>query len=288
MLLAVISSISACIGGGGDDVQNVNAGPSPTVTDITATPPLSFNDLASFSVTGANLGAGIGVTEIGCGGAAISSGGTESSRTLTCTPNRDGEITITIANSAGSTLITKTFSVPKPQVKITTSLGDVLIELEPAKAPNTVKNFLTYVSENFYVNTVFHRIIHTFMAQGGGATFNGSNYLAKAPTHSAIALERTSTTGLSNTATTIAMARTSAADSATSQFFINFVENLFLNAQNQSDGNGYSVFGTVITTVDVNSNATLDAMKAVAVVSNGSEVSLPVIPPVIISTVRLQ
>jgi peptidyl-prolyl cis-trans isomerase A (cyclophilin A) len=171
---------------------------------------------------------------------------------------------------------------------MTTSLGTLLIELEATKAPVTVKNFLAYVQDGFYANTVFHRIISTFMAQGGGFTF-GTTYAAKAPTRAAIALERTSTTGLSNTARTIAMARTSAPDSATSQFFINLVDNPFLNAQGSSDGNGYAVFGTVITTADVNSDATLAALRAVPVVNNGAgEVSLPTSPPVVTAVTRVR
>jgi len=185
-------------------------------------------------------------------------------------------------------LKTAAFSVPKPQVRMTTNLGTLLIELEPAKAPVTVKNFLGYVQEGYYVNTVFHRIINTFMAQGGGFTF-GMNYTAKPPTRAPIVLERTTSTGLSNTAKTIAMARTTAPDSATSQFFINLVDNAFLNAQGSSDGNGYAVFGTVITTTDVNSDATLSALKAVQVVNNGSgEVSLPTNPPVITAISRVR
>jgi peptidyl-prolyl cis-trans isomerase A (cyclophilin A) len=93
---------------------------------------------------------------------------------------------------------------------------------------------------------------------------------------------------MSNTAKTIAMARTNAPDSATSQFFINLVDNAFLNAQGSADGNGYAVFGTVVSTTDVNSDATLTALKAVQVVSNGSEVSLPLSPPVITAVVRVR
>jgi peptidyl-prolyl cis-trans isomerase A (cyclophilin A) len=150
-----------------------------------------------------------------------------------------------------------------------------------------VKNFLAYVQDGFYVNTVFHRIISTFMAQGGGFNF-GTAYAAKYSTRPAIFLERTTATGLSNTTKTIAMARTNAPDSATSQFFINLVDNAFLNAQNSNDGNGYAVFGTMVTTTDIKSDATLTALKAVQVVSNGSQVSLPLSPPVITPVARVR
>jgi peptidyl-prolyl cis-trans isomerase A (cyclophilin A) len=214
-------------------------------------------------------------------------GGTATAIKVTCTPSRDGEITLSLSTTTGTLLKSTSFNVPKPQVRMTTSAGNVLIELEPAKAPITVKNFLAYVQEGFYVNTVFHRIISTFMAQGGGFNF-GTTYTAKPATRPAIVLEKTTATGLSNTAKTIAMARTSAPDSATSQFFINLVDNAFLNAQGSADGNGYAVFGTVVTTTDVNSDATLTALKAVQVVSNGSEVSLPLSPPVITAIARVR
>jgi peptidyl-prolyl cis-trans isomerase A (cyclophilin A) len=150
-----------------------------------------------------------------------------------------------------------------------------------------VKNFLAYVQDGFYVNTVFHRIVSGFVAQGGGLIF-GPGYALKTNNRAPITLEKTTTTGLSNTAKTIAMARTNAPDSATSQFFINLVDNAFLNAQNSNDGNGYAVFGTVVTTTDINSDATLTALKAVQVVSNGSEVSLPLSPPVITPVARVR
>jgi peptidyl-prolyl cis-trans isomerase A (cyclophilin A) len=217
----------------------------------------------------------------------VVAGGTATAMKVTCTPSRDGEIALSLSTTTGTLLKSTAFNVPKPQVRMTTSAGTLLIELEPAKAPITVKNFLAYVQEGFYVNTVFHRIISTFMAQGGGFNF-GTAYTAKSATRPAIVLERTTATGLSNTAKTIAMARTNAPDSATSQFFINLVDNAFLNAQNSNDGNGYAVFGTVVTTTEVNSDATLAALKAVQVVSNGSEVSLPLSPPVITAVARVR
>jgi peptidyl-prolyl cis-trans isomerase A (cyclophilin A) len=279
---AVTGLLAACGGGGSSEVRVAS------VNTITADAPPAYDTLATFSVAGTDLDTGIAATATGCSGATVLSGGTSTSIKLTCTPSRDGDIAVSIATAGGSVLKTAAFSVPKPQVRMTTNLGTLLIELEPAKAPVTVKNFLGYVQEGYYVNTVFHRIINTFMAQGGGFTF-GMNYTAKPPTRAPIVLERTSSTGLSNTAKTIAMARTTAPDSATSQFFINLVDNAFLNAQGSSDGNGYAVFGTVITTTDVNSDATLSALKAVQVVNNGSgEVSLPTNPPVITAISRVR
>ena len=276
--------LSGC-GGGGGGAADVRVA---SVTAVTADATPSYDNLATFSVTGSNLDAGVTATATGCTGAAVLSGGSATAIKVTCTPSRDGDISLSLSTSSGVALKTTTFAVPKPQVRMTTSLGSLLIELEPAKAPITVKNFLGYVQDGFYVNTVYHRIISNFMAQGGGFNF-GTAYTAKTPTRPAIALERTTTTGLSNTAKTIAMARTSVADSATSQFFINLVDNAFLNAQGSADGNGYAVFGTVVTTADVNSDATLAALKAVQVVNNGGgEVSLPLSPPTITAISRVR
>jgi cyclophilin family peptidyl-prolyl cis-trans isomerase len=161
---------------------------------------------------------------------------------------------------------------PLPRVLLKTSLGDVVVELEADRAPVTVTNFLRYANTNFYDGTEFHRIISTFMAQGGGYDLEGTNFVRRASTFSPIPLERTSTTGLSNLTGTLAMARTSVADSATSEFFINLADNLFLDAAYASDGNGYAVFGRV---ASVGSDL-MSKLKAVQVVDNGSgEVSKP-------------
>lgn len=142
-----------------------------------------------------------------------------------------------------------------PIVEMQTSKGLIVIELYPQQAPITVENFLTYVDEGFYQGTVFHRVIDGFMIQGGGFTADGN----KKSTHSAIKLE--SNNGLSNDRGTIAMARTNVADSATSQFFINTVDNDFLNYKSGNDG--YAVFGKVIEGMDV-----IDQISGVATGSN--------------------
>ena len=174
-----------------------------------------------------------------------------------------------------------------PTVCMMTSLGELVIELENVKAPITTDNFLKYVKDGFYSNTVFHRVTSTpisiGVAQGGGFTYASStNQLtAKTPTYLPIKLEAPSPTRLlSNTAKTIAMARTYESDSATSQFFINVVDNTALD----TNGGGYAVFGRLIS-----GDATLAALKSVAVVSNDTgEVSLPKNPPVILWAVRLK
>lgn len=131
-----------------------------------------------------------------------------------------------------------------PIVVMETTKGNIEIELNQTKAPITVKNFKAYVSGGFYEGTVFHRVIPGFMIQGGGFTTTGVQKENLPP------IQIESSNGLSNLTGTIAMARTNDPNSATSQFFINTKDNLFLNYVN-SDNPGYAVFGKVISGMDV-------------------------------------
>lgn len=133
-----------------------------------------------------------------------------------------------------------------PKVKLHTSLGDIVIQLNAEKAPVTTANFLGYVKDGFYDGTIFHRIIKNFMAQGGGFTEKWDQKSTKAP------IENEADNGLLNNRGTIAMARTSDPQSATAQFFINYVDNGFLNFKSKTpQGYGYAVFGEVVEGMDV-------------------------------------
>ena len=134
-----------------------------------------------------------------------------------------------------------------PMVVLSTSMGDIKIELYPDKAPGTVQNFLDYVKAGYYDGTVFHRVIPGFMIQGGGLTAEMQD---KREGQKA-AIKNESSNGLKNDTGTVAMARTSAPDSATSQFFINVKDNTFLNKENAGDKVGYAVFGKVVDGMDV-------------------------------------
>lgn len=128
-----------------------------------------------------------------------------------------------------------------PQVLIQTNMGNITVELFPDKAPKTVANFLRYVNEHFYDGTIFHRVIPTFMIQGGGFTPD----LQKKPTHAPIPNEADN--GLRNRIGTLAMARTNDPNSATAQFFINVAQNTFLDFREKTARAwGYAVFGRVI------------------------------------------
>ena len=156
------------------------------------------------------------------------------------------------------------------KVKLATSAGDIVIELDAAKAPKTVENFVAYVKAGHYDGTIFHRVISTFMIQGGGMKPD----LSEKPTRAPIALE--SRNGLSNLRGTIAMARTMDPNSATSQFFINVADNVRLDQPNSPDGNGYAVFGKVVEGMDV-----VDKIKDVPVKDAGMHQNVPVTPVII-------
>ncbi len=161
-----------------------------------------------------------------------------------------------------------------PRVTMVTTKGTIVVELYPANAPATVANFLQYVNDGFYTNKIFHRVISNFVIQGGG--FDAQ--LRLAANRPPIALEVCN--GLSNTRGTIAMARTDVPNSATSQFFVNVVDNKSLD----TNGGGYAVFGAVISGMDV-----VDLIKAVPtqnVIGFGDNV--PVTPITITSATKTQ
>ena len=133
-----------------------------------------------------------------------------------------------------------------PKVLMETSKGDITIELYEKEAPITVKNFLSYVSDGFYYNLIFHRVIPNFMIQGGGFDSEMNQKPVKAP------IKNEARRGLNNKRGTLAMARTNVINSATGQFFINLKSNDFLNHKdNSSSGFGYAVFGEVVEGMDV-------------------------------------
>ncbi len=161
-------------------------------------------------------------------------------------------------------------------VKITTNQGDIIVQLEAAKAPKSVENFLQYAKAGHYNGTIFHRVIDGFMIQGGGFTPD----MQQKPTRPPIPLE--SRNGLSNVRGTLAMARTNVPDSATSQFFINVKDNGFLDSARSPDGNGYAVFGKVTQGMDV-----VDKIRKVETSQRGPFGDVPV-QPVIIKQVTIE
>lgn len=138
-----------------------------------------------------------------------------------------------------------------PRVTLKTSMGDIVVEVYPDKAPKSAENFLTYVKSGFYNGTVFHRVINNFMVQGGGYDASMHEKPTRAP------IQNEAKNGLKNRAYTLAMARTPDPHSASAQFFINVNDNAFLDYPGQ-DGWGYAVFGKVVSGKEV-----VDKIKAV-------------------------
>ena len=160
------------------------------------------------------------------------------------------------------------------QVEVQTSAGDFVLELDADKAPKTVQNFLQYVNDKHYQGTIFHRVIDGFMIQGGGFTAD----MNQKPTRAPVPLEANN--GLLNDRGTIAMARTGNPNSATSQFFINVVDNPGLNAP-KPDGFGYTVFGKV--------SSGMETIDKIRTMSTGSKAGMQNVPltPVTINAVRI-
>ena len=160
------------------------------------------------------------------------------------------------------------------QVEVQTSAGDFVLDLDADKAPKTVQNFLQYVNDKHYQGTIFHRVIDGFMVQGGGFTVD----MTQKPTRPPVPLEANN--GLRNDRGTIAMARTGNPNSATSQFFINVVDNPGLNAP-KPDGFGYTVFGKVSSGME-----TIEKIRAMPTGSKSGMQNVP-LTPVTINAVRV-
>jgi cyclophilin family peptidyl-prolyl cis-trans isomerase len=179
------------------------------------------------------------------------------------------------AEQKGDTPVATTGS-GNPVVLMKTSQGDIKIELDKAKAPVTVENFLVYVNDKFYDGTIYHRVIPAFMIQGGGFDKDMNQKKAKAP------IKNEAGNGLKNLNGTIAMARTSDPNSATAQFFINTKDNAFLDHRNETpQGYGYAVFGKVIEGQDV-----VKKIEQVQTTTKAPHENVPV-TPVVIESVRV-
>ena len=210
---------------------------------------LKYNQTATLLVPTDGLATNVSLTSDKCTNISVAAASYEKSRLVTCTVNGTGTVTFTA--TSGSRSFSKTPSVPVPQVTVKTSLGDFVIELNPGAAPLTVQNFLKHVT-SFYTNTIFHRVEgpgltgSNFVVQAGGYT---SGLTAKTPLVSSLTLE-TSATSPKNLRYSVGMARLTAANSATSQFYVNLRNNTGLDYVSSAQP-GYAVFGTVISGTSV-------------------------------------
>ena len=237
------------------------------INAVRSVAPLSYGRVAILEVTGDALDLGISLVAPGCGDLAEMAGSTATQRRYSCKVNAPTTLVVDALRGDGATALTASFPVPAPQVTMTTTKGTIVLELNPAKAPLTVDNFLRYSNDGFYANLLFHRVIANFVIQGGGVTPAPEK---KTATYAPIKLE--SNNGLSNVRGTIAMARTNVADSATSEFFINVVDNLFLNYAGAANP-GYAAFGKVVQGLDV-----VDLIRAVPTGTRATDPKYPDFP----------
>ncbi len=234
--IGLIAFLSACGG---------STGFPPVITAVKVQT-LQYGRTASIYLGGKDLRSSLIVESGGaCTNPSFATNSTTDLLVLNCTVTVVGDMTLNIKDANGSSIYTTTLNVPKPQVALITALGGITLELDHSKAPLSVDNFLNYVRKGYYSNTLFHRVIPGFMIQGGGFT---TGMVRKPGLTDPIKLE--SNNGLSNLRGTLAMARTNVTNSATSEFYINLVDNLFLDYKNEGNP-GYAVFGTVLEGLDI-------------------------------------
>ncbi len=234
--LLVVSLLSACGGSSG----------FPPVVTAVKVQSISYGRTATVYLGGKDLRSSLVVDTGGaCTNPSFAASSTTDLLVLNCIPKTVGDIPLTLKTAAGEVVYTTTVTVPKPQVTLVTSKGAITLELDPAKAPISTNNFLSYVGSGFYKDTLFHRVIAGFVVQGGGYT---TDMLKRTASVGPIELE--SNKGLSNLRGTLAMARTNVPNSATSEFFINLVDNLSLDYKNAANP-GYAVFGKVVQGMEV-------------------------------------
>lgn len=242
--LAVLLPLGLTACGGGSDNGGV------FVSQMAASS-VQYSRSMSISVAGTALDRGLRVAvDAGCGEVTEAAGGDSQSRRFTCKVTALGPKTIRAYTADNREVARLQVTVPEPEVTlllagVDTSISTVVLKLDPTQAPVTVNNFLDYVNAGFYRLTIFHRVIKDFVVQGGGYTAGPT---LKTPTSPAIKLESQGT--LRNVKGSIAMARTAQPDSATSQFYINTVDNPSLDYKSDAEP-GYAVFGSVITGLDV-------------------------------------
>lgn len=256
LILGIAILLSAC-GGGGDESF------APIVTQIQAKS-LRYGQSAAIYVAGKFLRNDMIVDSGTCTNPTFSTASTPDLATLNCNVTASGALPITIKSANGTVLYSDTLTVLPPQVTLITSRGSVVLELNPELVPTTVNNFLSYVKSGYYQGTLFHRVIAGFVIQGGGYT---QGLVKKAGQSAPIVLETNK--GLLNTRSTLAMARTSVPNSATSEFFINLVDNATLDYQS-AERPGYAVFGKVVQGMDV-----VDAIAAQPTATFNSTADVP-------------
>jgi peptidyl-prolyl cis-trans isomerase A (cyclophilin A) len=237
---------------------------SPVVVSIQSDR-LMYSKTTLFTFAGQSLDKDFNVSIKGCKGLARVSGGSTTAQSVTCTINAvgTGAVVVEAKLASGAVLQSKSLDVLAPQVTFTTNLGTMVVELNPSAAPKTVDNFLQYVTDKFYDNTIFHRIYALGISVIQGGWLNPTPAFQPGQ-RAAIALEVGK--GLSNVRGTIAMARQSALDSATSQYYFNVTDNVQLDTAS----GGYAVFGKLV--------SGLETMDAIFKVPTTTQFGIPDFP----------
>lgn len=263
LISGLVTLLSACGGGGAAD------GLTPSISEIRAQS-LKYSQTTTIYVAGKYLRSDMVASTGSCTNPSFSSQSTTDVAILNCKVTATGPLPITISSSSGQTLYATTLNVAQPEVTLLVGQDAITMELYPDKVPLTVNNFLSYVNSGYYAKTLFHRVITGFVVQGGGLT---TGLVPKTGERAPIALETNK--GLSNLRGTVAMARNTAPNSATNQFFINVVDNTALDYQDESNP-GYAVFGKVTSDMSV-----IDTIAAVPTGPNGLFSDVPLTDVVI-------
>lgn len=264
--LFYVTMLAACVGSGDT---------TPTVTDVQGKG-LNYGTRATFDFYGTYLDKGLSANVQNC----VAPTPTFISpvhQTLTCTVSKVGDLTVVVQDGGGKAIYSKAFTVPPPRAAIVTSLGNMVVELDPVAAPVSVGNFLQYVQSGFYSDILFHRVIAGYVIQAGAF---GPGLTIKPGALPPIAIE--SNNGLSNKRGTIGMARNDDPNSAASQFYFNLADNLFLDYKSVTEP-GYAVFGRVVEGMEV-----MDAIGAVTTATQQGIPDVPVIEVVIKLVLRTQ
>ena len=256
ILSALASLISACGGSNGFP---------PVVTGVKVQS-AQYSKTATIYLGGKDLRSNLLIDTSGtCTNPTFASNSNTDTLVLNCVVAKTGDFSLVVQTAEGAAIYSTTINIPLPQVALITAKGSITVELDPTLAPISTNNFLSYVSKGFYRDTLFHRVIPNFVVQGGG--YNTG--MVKKPEQSA-PIELESNKGLSNVRGSFAMARTNLPNSATSEFYINLVDNLSLDYKNAANP-GYAVFGKVVQGMDV---ADAMATEPTGVVGGFSDVPL--------------
>ena len=255
-LFALTCLLSAC--GGTNDF-------APVITGVKVQS-AQYGKTATIYLGGKDLRSNLLIDTSGaCTNPTFASNSNTDTLVLNCVVAKTGDFSLVVQTAEGAAIYSTTLNIPLPQVALITAKGSITVELDPTLAPISTNNFLSYVNKGFYRDTLFHRVIPNFVVQGGGYT---TGLVKKTEQSAPIELE--SNKGLSNVRGSLAMARTNLPNSATSEFYINLVNNVSLDYKNAANP-GSAVFGKVVQGMDV-----VDAIAAepTGVVGGFSDVPL--------------